>query len=222
MYSKKEEFTNTIQFLIGERIEDLESSSYTTIEELSELFQAKSNKTSWKSLHFLVIFYKLKSKIEELTSTKSILSSTDLNLVLNKAQKDELVDFMKVNQIRPPEFERPPMIERIVFLFPVPAILGTMLICTYYITKYDYSGWLYLLGLVGVVLSALLIILTAPFRNKFKSSTLVDYAKLTYTIGHKKHVETSNSKAQLLQFLTDELENEFGKRLTPTETIPEN
>jgi len=222
MYSKKEEFTNTIQFLIGERIEDLEASSYSNIEELTQLFQIKNDKLSWKSLHFLNIYYLLKSKIEELISEKNIKSTTNINKVLGKTQKIELVDYLNTKHIKPPEFERLSPLDNLVYIFPLPAILGTMLICTYYITKYDYSGWIYLFGLVGLGMSMLLLVLTVPFKNRFKEDSLVEYAKLTYTIKHKKYVNTPNTHAQLVLFLTDELEVQFGKRFSPTETIPEN
>jgi len=222
MYSKKEEFTNTIQFLIGERIEDLEASSYSNIEELALLFQTKNDKLSWNSLHFLNIYYTLKSKIEELISEKNIKSTTNINKILSKTQKHELVDYLNTQHIKTPEFERPSPLKNLVYIFPVPAILGTMLICTYYITKYDYSGWVYLFGLVGVVMSILLFVLTIPLRNTFKEDRLVEYAKLIYTIKHKVHVKTPNTHSQLVLFLTNELEVEFGKRFSPTETIPEN
>jgi len=222
MYSKKEEFTNTIQFLIGERIEDLEASSYSNIEELAQLFQIKNDKLSWKSLHFLNIYYLLKSKIEELVPEGNIKSTTNINKVLSKTQKHELVDYLNNQHIKTPEFERSSPLEKLVYIFPVPAILGTMLICTYYITKYDYSGWVYLFGLVGIGMSVLLLALTVPFRNKFKEDRLVEYAKLIYTIKHKVHVKTPNTRAQLVLFLTNELEVTFGKRFSLTETIPEN
>lgn len=222
MDSRKEEFTNTIQFLIGERIENLEANSYSTIEELSQLFQAKSDSLNWKSLHFLNIYYTLKSKIEGLTSKENIRSTTNINKALTKIQKSEFINYLNENEIKPPEFERPATLEKLVYLFPVPAVLGTMLVCTYYITKHDYSGWIYLLGLVGVTVSVLLIVLTAPLKNRFKTDNLLDYAKLTYTIKHKVYCKQPNTKAQLIEFLTDELEVEYGKRFSSTETIPEN
>jgi len=222
MHSKKDEFTNTIQFLIGQRIEDLEASSYSNIDELAQLFQIKNDKLSWKPLHFLNIYYSLKLKIEELSSEENIKSTTNINKVLSKTQQHELVDYLNKQQIKVPEFERSSPLENLVYIFPVPAILGTMLICTYYITKYDYSGWVYLFGLVGIVMSVLLLVLTIPLRNRFKEDRLVEYAKLIYTIKHKVFVETPNTHAQLILFLTDELEVEFEKRFSPTETIPEN
>lgn len=222
MYSKKEDFTNTIQFLIGERIENLEASSYSTVEELAEQFQVRNDKLQWKALHFLNIYYVLKEKVESLTSVKKVQSTVNINKVLNKSQKAELMSYLKENDIKPPELERPSPFESLVYLFPVPAILGTMLVCTYYITKHDYSGWIYLLGLVGLVLSVLLVVGTAPLKNRFKENSLVDYAKLTYTIKHKAYCDKPNTKAQLIEFLTDELEVTYGKRFSPTEIIPEN
>jgi len=222
MYSKKEEFTDTIQFLIGERIESLEASSYDTIDELAHIFQTKNDKLKWKSLPFLNIYYTLKTKIEELTSKKNISPTTNINKALTKAQKNELMIFLKENQIKLPEFERTSPFENLVYLFPIPAIIGTMLVCTYYITKHDYSGWIYLFGIVGMSLSLLLVLATIPLRNRFKEDSLVDYAKMVYTLKYKSYVKTPNTKTQLIQFLTDVAELEFGKRFTTTETIPEN
>jgi VIT1/CCC1 family predicted Fe2+/Mn2+ transporter len=222
MYSKKEDFTNTIQFLIGERIESLEANSYSTIEELAKLFQDRNDKLQWKALSFLNIFYIIKSKVESLTSAKDLKSTANINKLLSKTQKTELIAYLKENEIKPPEFERAAPFETLVYLFPVPAILGTMLVCTYYITKHDYSGWIYLFGLVGLALSILLLIGTAPLKTKFKEDNLVDYAKLTYTVKHKVYCQNPNTKEQLIQFLTDELEVAYGKRFMPTEMIPEN
>jgi hypothetical protein len=222
MYSKKEDFTNTIQFLIGERIESLEANSYSTIEELAKLFQDRNDKLKWKALSFLNIFYLIKSKVERLTSTENLKSSANINKLLSKSQKMELMAYLKENKIKPPELERPAPFENLIYLFPIPSILGTMLVCTYYITKHDYSGWIYLLGLIGLALSMLLLIGTAPLKNRFKEDNLVDYAKLTYTIKHKVYCQNPNTKEQLIQFLTDELEVAYGKRFLPTEMIPEN
>lgn len=222
MYSKKEDFTNTIQFLIGERIEDLEASSYVNVEELATLFQERSDKLAWKSLHFLPIYNLLKSKVESLTGQTEIKSTLDLNKALNKSQTTELVAYLNENSIKVPEFERPSPLESVVYIFPVPAILGTMLVCTYYITKHDYSGWIYLSGIVGVVLSVLFIKLTAPFKTNFKEDSLVEYAKLIYTLKHKDYVGSPNTRGQLIDFLTNELEVAYGKRFSPTEVIPEN
>ena len=222
MYSKKEEFTNTIQFLIGVRIENLEASSYKTIEDLAKLFQAKNDKVGWKALPFLNIYYTLKSKIEDLTSTENIRSTVDVNKLLSKTQKLELIAYLTKNEIKVPEFERPSKLETLVYLFPVPAILGTLLVCTFFITKHGYSGWIYLFGLIGLVVSILLLVATAPLRTKFKEDTLVEFAKLTYTIKYKTYVDTPHNSEQLIRFLTDEFEVEYGKRFLLNEIIPEN
>ncbi len=222
MYSKKEEFTNTIQFLIGERIENLEASSYKTIEDLANLFQVKNDKVGWKSLHFLNIYYKIKSKVEDLTSIENIGSTADLNTLLSKTQRLELIEYLNENKIKVPEFERPATLERLVYLFPVFAVMGTMLVCTYFITKHDYSGWIYSFGLIGLALSALFLVTTASLRTKFKEATLVEFAKLTYTIKYKSYAGTPHTTEQLIRFLTDEFEVEYGTRFSLQEIIPEN
>ena len=221
MDSKKEEFTNTIQFLIGQRIENLEAKSYNTVKELATLLQTENDKKNWKPLHFLSIFYKIKEKIEQLTSNK-VKSTTNINQLLNKTQKEELSKYLIESNIKTTELMRPSTLNTIVFLFPVPAIMGTMLICTYFITKHDYSGWIYLSGLVGIALSLTLFLVTAPLRTHFKEDYLVDYAKLTYTIKQKDYCKIPNTTVQLIQFITDELEVVFGQRFSETESIPEN
>ena len=222
MYSKKEEFTNTIQFIIGERIENLEASSYNNIEDLAALFQAKSDKTHWKSMHYFPIYYILKTKVQELLGKENVLASINLNAELNQSQKIELMNHLKDNKIKVPELTRPALLEKLIYLFPLAAVMGTLLICTYYITKYDITGWIYLFGLLGLILSVLLIVLTKPLRNQLKENSLIEFAKLTYAIKHKDHVKNANTKKQLIDFLTNEVEVAFGKRFTPTETIPEN
>lgn len=221
MFSKKEEFTNSIQFKIGERIEDLKPSDYGTIEELGDLFQQKNDEFNWKTLHFLSLYYPIKEKIEAIT-TKEIHSETDLNSLLNGKEKEELIEFLKSQKIDPIEMSRPKIVNQIVFLFPVLGILGSMLISTYLITAKDYSGWIYLSGLIGIILSLGLFKITEKLKVQFKPNTLLGYVKSTYVVRYKTISRKPHTRQQLIQFLLDELEMIYDKRFDATETIPEN
>lgn len=220
MFSKKEDFTNIIQFKIGERIDDLQSKDYDCIDDLANLFQKKNDEFNWKPLHFLNTYYFIKAQVEKLTS-KSISSETDLNDILDGKQKKELLVILKNNNILPIEMARPKFINQIVFLFPVAAIMGSMLISTYLITAKDYSGWVYLSGLIGILLSIGLFKITSKAKKQFKPSSLLEYVKSTYVIRHKTLSKASNTKEQLIMFLLDELELVYKKKFSSTESIPE-
>ena len=221
MYSKKDDFTNTIQFIIGVRQESLESKSYQTINDLAEIIQHRNDEQKWKPLHFLNTYYLIKNKVEDLISSP-IKSSSNLNEILSKSQRFELMSYLKENNIKPTELTRPKTINQIVFMLPPALIMGALLISTYLITAKDFTGWIYLSGLVAIVISVGLMMLTTKLKTKFIEDNLVEYAKLTYTTRHKSLVDIKNTKAQLIQFLTDEVENEFGKKLSPTDIIPES
>ena len=220
MFSKKEEFTNIIQYKIGERIDDLKSTDYDSIDDLANLFERKNDAFNWKTLHFLNIYYVLKENIETLTS-QSINSETDLNALLNKKQKKEVIELLKRKDIKPIELSRPSLINKVVFLFPIISILGAMLMSTYLITAKDYSGWIYLSGLLGIVLSLGLFKITSNLKTQFSPNTLLDFAKSTYVIRYKKLSQTPNTKEQLLNFLLEELELVYHKKYSSTESIPE-
>ena len=81
---------------------------------------------------------------------QKINSENDLNKLLNTKQQKEI---LKDHGVQPIESSRPKFINQIVFLFPALALLGSFLFSTYLITTKDYSDWVYLSGLMGIILS---------------------------------------------------------------------
>jgi len=221
MFSKKEDFTNNIQYKIGLRIDDLKPSDFKSIDDLSKMFQAKNNESTWKPLHFLNVYYFFKTIIENITK-QNIYSNTNLNDCLNKSQQKEFIDLLEKNNIKPIEFSRPQTINKIVFLFPIITIMGSLLLSTYLITAKDFSGWIYLSGLIGLILSAVLFKITAHLKTKFNPETLLNYAKSTYVVRHKSLVKNKYTSQQLSDFMLNELCLEYKKEFSSSDSIPEN
>jgi len=221
MFSKKENFTNNIQYKIGLRIDDLKPSDFNSVDDLCDMFQAKNNESIWKPLHFLNVFYLFINTIENITN-QTIQANTNLNACLNKSQQKEFINALKKNDIKPIEFSRPKTIKQIVFLFPSIAIIGSLLISTYLITAKDYSGWVYLSGLIGLILSAVLFKITAHLKTKFSPETVLEYAKSTYVIRHKTLVKNEHTPKQLKDFVLSELCLTYKKEFSSSDSIPEN
>lgn len=221
MFSKKEDFTNTIQFEIGIRFDDLNAFSYKTINDLAELFINKDKKAKWKSLNFLNLYYQAKQFLEEKTN-KTINSDTNLNDVLNKTSKQEFISLLNENQIKPIEFFRPNGLDNILGWFPLFGILGPMLISTYLVTKLDMTGWWYLSGLVGVGIWLLLIVLTKGLKKRFNPSTFLDYIKSTYVIRYKTLSKVKLNEDLVKQFIKDELYKTYHINFSDEQEIPLN
>jgi hypothetical protein len=221
MFSKKEDFTNTIQYKIGIRFDDLYENSYNTVNELAQLFINKDKSAKWKSLNYLNLYYKAKHFIEENTN-KTINTDTNLNNVLNKKTKKLFIDFLYENKIKPIELFRPNGINNILAWFPVFGILGPMLISTYLVTKLDMTGWWYLSGLVGVGIWLFLIVLTKSTRNKFNPDTLLDYIKSTYVIRYKTLSKVDLNEDLVRQFIKDELKTIYQANFSDVQKIPLN
>jgi hypothetical protein len=221
MFSKKDDFTNDIQYKLGERIDGLDSTSYSTINDLCEIFEQQNNTQPWNGLSFLNYYFQLK-KIVETKLSESVDSTFDLNSKLTKQQKEELLIELNKLEIKPIELSRSPKINLFISLFTLASILGTMLISTLLITVKGYSGWTYLSGLIGLVLSVLLFKLTAKSKHNFLSGNILQYAKSTYVIRHKTLSKTTHQREDLIAFINEELNIVFGKTFKVDELIPEN
>lgn len=221
MFSKKEEFTNNIQYSVGQRIEDLTSKSYSTLNELADLFIQENKNSKWKSLNFLHSYYAIK-EIAEKMSGKAVNADTDLNDLFDIKQKKEFVEALKAINISPIAFSRPPVLNKIVYLYPVVSILGTMLFSTYLIVGKDMTGWVYLSGLFGLISSWALFKVTAPTTWHFRPATLLEYAKSTYVVRYQSLSQKEFTKSQLTDFLIDGAKKVYQTTFETEQVIPEN
>lgn len=221
MFSKKEDFTNTIQYKIGIRFDDLNAGSYKSVNDLAQLFINKDKSVKWKSLNYLDLYYKAKDFLEK-TTHKKINSETNLNDLLDKTSKQQFVEFLKSNQIKPIEFFRPNTLNNILTWFPIVGILGPMLIATYLVTKHELTGWWYLKGLAGLIIWLLLIFVTKSTRTRFNPATFLDYIKSTYVIRYKTLSNVPLNEGLVKQFIKDELYKTYQKDFNDEEEIPEN
>jgi len=219
MFSKKEDFTNTIQYKLGIRFDDLTSKSYQNINELADFFIEKNKTSKWKTLNFLQTYYHHKSFLEEETN-QTLNSNTNLNQILNKHQKTNYFEFLKQHKISPIELSRPNYINTLIIWFPIIGVLGVMLISTYLITKKDWSGWTYLSGLVGIIIWLLIIHLSKPLKTKFNPELFLDYIKSTYVIRYKELSKKELSPQLVKQFIQDELLQLYNKTFSFEENIP--
>jgi len=221
MFSKKEDFTNSIQYKIGIRFDDLHAESYKSVDDLAELFINKDKSAKWKSLKFLNFYYQSNDFLEKLTH-KKITSDSNLNDVLDKNSKLKFIDFIKQNNIQPIEFSRPNGLNNIIGWFPIFGILGPMLVSTYLVTKLDMSGWWYLSGLVGVLIWLFIIQITKNLKNKFAPENFLDYIKSTYVIRYKTLSKTAVNNDFVKQFIKDELKSFFQTDFDDNQEIPLN
>ena len=221
MFSKKIDFTDDIQYKLGERIEDLKPEDYRTANNLVEFFEIINQKSKWKYLHFLNTYYLIKQKIEDITKHK-VNSNSNLNNILNHTQKDELETLLLQNNIKPIERKRPDSIHNLIFLLLPVLVLAPMLISTYLITAKGYTGWIYLSGLVGLIISVIFIKLTKGLKKQMSPKSLLEYAKSTYVVRHKTLINKAHTKAQLTQFICDELEVVFNTKFEGDTIIPDN
>ncbi len=219
MFSKKEDFTNTIQYKIGLRFDDLHAESYQSINDLADIFINKDTKAKWKSLNFLNLYYQAKEFLEKETN-QTINSTTNLNELLNKEQKQAFISFLNHNQIKPIEFLRPDGINNMIAWFTIFGILVPMLLSTYLVTKLDITGWVYLSGLVGIVIWLIIINLTKPLKTKFNPPTFLDYIKSTYVIRYKTLNQNSLNPQLVKQFINNELQLIYNKSFNFEEKIP--
>ena len=221
MFSKKEDFTNTIQYKIGIRFDDLHADSYKNVNELAQLFINKDKSAKWKSLNFLTLYYKAKVFLEDITN-KKINSETNLNEILDKTSKHQFIDFLIDNKTKPIELFRPQGLNNGLAWFPLFGILGPMLVSTYLVTKLDMTGWWYLSGLVGLGIWILLIVSTKGSRTKFNPDTFLDYIKSTYVIRYKILSSNDFNEDLVKQFIKDELKAVYQVDFTDNQDIPLN
>jgi len=221
MFSKKIDFTDSIQYKLGERFDDLKESDYKTANDLVKLFDAKNKESKWKNLHFLNLYYFMKDGLESITGSK-LHSYSNLNDILNADQKIEFEILIKSKGIEPISKSRPSGIRSILFLLPAILILAPLLLSTYFITAKDFSGWLYLSALFGAIITFGFIFITKGLKKQFSPNTLLDYAKSTFVVRYKTLSQHKHSTQQLENFILDELNIEFDKSFEINSIIPDN
>ncbi|MGV6862154.1 MAG: hypothetical protein ACWA41_10300 [Putridiphycobacter sp.] len=221
MFSKKEEFTNSIQFRIGIRHDDLTTNSYTTINDLCDFFIQKNNESNWKTLPFLNLFFETEQYLKE-ELNQDVNFDFNLNDKLDGNQKKAFLDFIESKNIKPIEQSRTNGLNNIIAWFPVFGILGPMLISTYLVTAKDITGWIYLSGLAGLMIWLALIKTTQLSRKRFNPEHLLDYIKSTYTIRYKTLSQNEVNPELVKQFISKELSAIYGKTFDYSEEIPTN
>jgi len=215
MLSKKEVFLNDLQFKIGDRTSNTDL-AFETAEDLSKFFISRHEKANWPFLNFLPVYFRIKQQLETIIG-KPVGSDFDLNL-LTSLEKVELNQFLSQEFKHPLALQRPKFIHTIIFIFPLFAVLGSLLVSTYLITALDYSGWTYLSALIGFILSFLLIQGSKGLKNRFSPSTLLEYCKSLFVI-HNQTINTSPTSDLVERFILDQAEISFNKRFKASDKL---
>jgi hypothetical protein len=218
MFTKKEEFTNTIQFKVGLRFDDLSAASYQNINELTEIFMKKDLLNKWKTLPFFNFYYDAKQYLENLLNTP-IDSEFNIEKRLNSEQKQNFITYITNKNIKPIVFFRPQGLVKLITFFPVIGILVPMLISTYLITAKDFSGWTYLSGLFGLIIWLLLISLTKGLKTHIYPEHFLDYLKSTYVIRYRTLSQEITDVEMVKKFIQEELAKIYGKEFGYDELI---
>ncbi len=217
MFSKKEDFLNNLQYEIGDRFNDIENTELNTANDIVSILTQRNEKAPWKFLHFLPVYFFLKSKVEVLTDQNI---STDFNLnTLSTEHKRELRIAVEKEYGQSFEFRRPKLLRNFVFLFPVFGVLGALIVSTYMVTLKDASGWVFLSGLAGIILSLLFFTGTKNFKTKFYPDRLLDFSKSFYVINHA-FTPRQNSKQELENFILEALRERFDDSIGLSDSIP--
>ncbi len=216
MYSKKEDFLNQLQFELGHRWPNLDLNSVDTIDSIADLITKKHNSSKWPFLRFLPFYFGLKSWIENKTGNK-VRSNFDLNN-LSKSDKVEITSFIESNFEKPITFRRPNIIKTIVFLAPLLLVFAPLLISTYLVTAKDFSGWLYISALIGLLLSLALFKITAGIKNSFSPPTLLDYSKAFFVVNNQRIIEDA-TREDLVNYLCASAEDFYKEPFTSNSQI---
>ncbi len=214
--NQKDYFLNQLQFKIGDRWDDLNPDTIKNVNDLKVFIKNRNSHSAWPFLHFLPFYFDLKEQVSKLVN-QEVSGNFNLNK-LNNTQKKELSNFIAKNYAPPLTMSRPALLQKIVFIFPALAVLGSLLISTYLITALDYSGLWYITALVGLVLSYLLFESTKGLKNHFKPASILDYSKAFLVVNHL-HFSNEFNEKQLESFILEELALFYKKDFTPTATI---
>ncbi|MFK8046123.1 MAG: hypothetical protein AB8B72_11555 [Crocinitomicaceae bacterium] len=217
MYSKKEDFLNQLQFELGHRWPELEVNSVETIEDIAGFVLKKNKSSNWPFLRFLPFYFSLKNWLA-LKTGKNISSEFDLNS-LSKPDKIKLAEYTENKFGKPIEFRRPSTLKKIIFLVPLILVFVPLLVSTYLITSKDYSGWLYISALAGLLLTLALFKVTEGLKNNFDPSSLLDYAKSFYVIHNQKMTEEA-TKTEVINYLCASAEQFYKQPFEPNSQIP--
>lgn len=218
MYSKKEIFLDQLQFELGDRWPELDYSSISTINELTDFVLDRQVVSHWPFLSFLTFYTHAATFIEQ-EKKIAVSSNYDLNN-LSKSEKIKFIQFIEASFGKPLVFRRPKKLVKFIFIFPILVILLPMLISTYLITTLNYSGLLYLSGLIGLLLTVGLFKITEPFKNRFSPSSLLEYSKSLFVINNLKQVEAP-SREVLIGFLCQSAKSSFQSDFKAETIIPE-
>ena len=215
MFDRKEDFLNGLRFKIGDRSSEFDI-RVNSAKDLVEFYSLRHQKSLWPFLNFLPVYFKLKTHLEGLIGSDV---TTDFNLnSLISSDKAELDNFLGKEFGHHLEKKRPKSIELFVFIFPVFAILGALLVSTYLITVKEYSGWTYVSGLAGFLISLGLFRFTTGLKTKYHPETLVEFAKAFYVVHHQQ-ITIEVTQQQIETFVLDELETYFKRPFDLEEEI---
>jgi len=218
MYSRKEDFLSQLQYKIGDRWEDIDSEHTESAKSLINFLQSRHNQSKWPFLNFLPFYTNLKSSIEKEIG-KNITSSFNLN-DLKSEQRKNIISCIDTEEGINLEMKRPKMIHQFIFIFPLIGILGSMLMSTYLITSKDASGFWYLSGLLGLIISLLLFNMTKKLKSNFSPNLLLDYSK-SYFVVNIQVLKINYSNKMLEKFILDELELHYNESFNLDSKIPD-
>ena len=218
MNTKKEIFLNQLQFELGDRWPELNSDDLKTIKQLSDFIRERAKINPWHFLRFIPYFLKAQDRLSGLRG-ESVNLHFDLN-TLSKNDKSTFLSFTNDEFGAPLTLRRTKPLKTAVFIFPLVIVLLPMLISTYLITVKSFSGWFYLSGLVGLVLSIGLFSITNRLKNRFEPHSLLEYAKSFYVI-HNQTLLEDPSEDQLINFICQAAKNYFGTDFTADSVIPD-
>lgn len=217
MQSQKEDFLNQLQFEIGHRWPNLDIDSISTISDLVNYISERHQHSKWPFLRFIPIYSAIKQFISNHTNSP-VSADFDLNS-LDKEGKRELNKMLENNHGTPLTFRRPSVIQNIVFLLPILLILLPLLISTYLITARDMTGWLYLSGLIGLLVTIGAFKITKPLKNQFSPKTVLEYSKAFYVVNNQLISENPSEEA-ITEFLCDAAERFYKMPFKLSSEIP--
>lgn len=217
MSSKKEDFIFQLQFNIGDRWPDIDLDTIHTISDLAVFIEHRNKVNKWHFLRFLPMYLQVKSWLSKLMS-KDISKDFDLNS-LSKTHKAELQQYVEENFGKPLTYRRPTTLHALVFTGPVAFILFPLLISTYLVAAKNFSGWIYLSALVGVLVTLLLFKITEPLKTKYSPNTVLQYCKSFYVVNNQK-ISEDPSREMLVTYLCEEAEAFYGNKYTEHSEIP--
>ena len=218
MNSKKEDFLNQLEFELGHRWSDSDMQSLTTLAELEKCIFKKSDKSKWHFLRFLPIYSQSKKWIEKQIG-ESVSTQFDLN-TLKTSQKAELIRFLTEKFGKPLAMRRPVFIQKVIYTLPILLIIVPLLISTYLITAKDVTGWIYMSGIIGLLLTIGAFKITESTKKQFSPNTLLEYSKAFYVVNNQS-ISKNASREDLLDFLCAAAERFYKQPFTSSSEIPD-